>query len=185
MNSRTTLLTVPHSKKGFGSKRAARGKIYLDGEKLKSVRVTYKTTPLYPNSIDQNDVSIAEGEDQFTVLGEELVDYNFKETPSSPQFILYSLCSPEDVAIWHGVGYSGAAQLVKSYLLVRSACVRNTLIENLEKYNVVPKFPLQLNLIPKNMWVHPTYRNIDSSVGCVKDLKVLAKLGMKIEVLNF
>ena len=44
MKSRTTLLTIPHSTKGYGSKRAARGKIYFDGKKLKDVHVEYRTT---------------------------------------------------------------------------------------------------------------------------------------------
>jgi hypothetical protein len=56
--------------------------------------VTYKTTPLYPNAIDQNDVSIAKAEDEFTLEGEALTNYYFKKTPSSPQFFLYSLASP-------------------------------------------------------------------------------------------
>src|SRR3990170_6066181 len=51
MSKRTTLLTVPHSGKGFGSKRCARGRIYFDNSKLESVGVKYQTTMLYPNDI--------------------------------------------------------------------------------------------------------------------------------------
>src|SRR3972149_9387473 len=39
MKNLTTLLTVPHSPKGYASKRAARGRIYFDGAKLKNVKV--------------------------------------------------------------------------------------------------------------------------------------------------
>jgi hypothetical protein len=39
MTKRTTLLTVPHSKKGYGSKRAARGKIHFEDNKLLDVAV--------------------------------------------------------------------------------------------------------------------------------------------------
>ena len=34
MKNRTTLLTMPHSTKGFGSKRAARGKLHFENGKL-------------------------------------------------------------------------------------------------------------------------------------------------------
>ena len=125
IKSRTTLLTVLHSKKGYGSKRAARGKIYLDGTKLKSVKVSYRTTPLYPNAIDPKDVSIAKGEDEFKVDGEILVDYDYKKTPSSPQFFLYSLGSPENAALWHGIGAFGATQLLQSCLLYTSPSPRD------------------------------------------------------------
>ena len=53
------------------------------------------------------DIAVAECEDSFTVTGEKLGDYSFSETPSSPQFFLYSIGSPEDAAIWHGVGAFG------------------------------------------------------------------------------
>jgi hypothetical protein len=182
MKNLTTLLTVPHSKMGYGSKRAARGRIYFDGTKLKAVKVDYKTTPLYPNAIDPDDVSIAKGDDSFMVEGDKLANYNFKETPSSPQFFLYSLASPENAVLWHGIGAFGASELLKSYTTTRQACATNSLIGNLnEKYGINPKIPLQFNLVPKYMWFHPVHRNIDASIGCVKDLKFLADLGMKME----
>ncbi len=183
MKNRTTLLTVPHSKKGFGSKRAARGKIYFEGTKLKSIQVTYQTTPLYPNGVDPKDISIAKAEDKFTIEGDKLANYDFKETPSSPQFILYSLGSPEDAAIWHGIGESGAAQLVKSYTSMRLACAKDAMIKGIEKYGIVQKIPLQFNLVPANMWIHPIHRNIDASIGSVEKLEDLTKLGMRIECL--
>ena len=121
MKKRTTLLTVPHSEKGYASKRAARGRIRFEGTKLKNVQVKYKTSLLYPNGIDPEDISVAEADDEFEIDGDKLIDYDFRETPSSPQFILYSLVSPEQASLWHGIGEFGASQLVKSYTTIHLA----------------------------------------------------------------
>jgi len=182
MKNRTTLLTIPHSKKGYGSKRAARGKIYFDGTRLKSVKVGYRTTPLYPNAIDPEDVSVAEADDSFTVEGDKLTNYSFGETPSSPQFFVYSLGSPESAVIWHGIGAFGAAQMLKSYAAIRVVCETNPLFRNLkEQFAILVRIPLQFNLMPKHMWFHPIHRNIDASIGCIDNLQDLAKLGMRLE----
>ncbi len=184
MTKRTTLLTVPHSPKGYGSKRAARGRIYFDGSRLTGVNVKYKDTLLYPNAMDPQDVSVAKCEDSLTVPAEKLSDYSYTETPSSPQFFLYSLASPEDAALWHGVGAFGATQLLQSYSSVRAVCREGQLIKNLhQKYGVKVAVPLHLNLAPDAVWVHPVHRNIDASVGCVENLEDLARMGMKIEYL--
>jgi len=185
MAKRTTLLTVPHSKNGYGSKRAARGKLHFEGTKLKSVSVKYRTTRLYPNEIDPEDVSIAKAEDNFTVTGEELAEYSFSETPSSPQFFLYSLGSPENAVLWHGIGAFAAPKLLQSYMAVRESCRRGQLIRDLrQKYGVWSGVPLQFNLVPDYMWVHPVHRNIDSSIGCVENFADLARRGMKVEKLS-
>jgi hypothetical protein len=185
MTKRTTLLTVPHSTKGFGSKRAARGKLHFEGTKLKSVSVNYRTTRLYPNEIDPEDVSIAEAEDSFTVAGEKLADYSFSETPSSPQFFLYSLGSPEDAVLWHGIGAFAAPKLLRSYMSIRTSCRRGQPMKGLqERYGVKTDTPLQFNLIPEAMWVHPVHRNIDASMGCVEKLTDLVRSGMKLEQLS-
>jgi len=185
MTKRTTLLTVPHSKKGYGSKRAARGKIHFEDGKLLDVTVKYKTTKLYPNAIDTDDVAVAEADDSFTVAGEKLGDYSFSETPSSPQFFLYSIGSPEDAAVWHGVGAFGSSQLLHSYSSARRACREGKLIKNLnQKYNIKAELPLQFNLAPEGMWSHPVHRNIDASIGTVDDLPDLARRGMKLEYLS-
>lgn len=184
IKNRTTLLTIPHSQKGFGSKRAAKGKIYFDGKALKSVKVDYETTLLYPNAIDPADISIARADDHFIVDGSKLANYSYVETPSSPQFFLYMLASPENAALWHGIGAFGASQLVKSYITVRFACNRGTLIKNLkEKYGIYAEIPLQFNLVPEHMWAHPTHHNIDASIGCVANLSDLTQRGMKVESL--
>jgi hypothetical protein len=119
------------------------------------------------------------------VDGNLLTNYDFNETPSSPQFILYSLASPEDAVIWHGIGEFGASQLIKSYTHTRLLCSQDELIMNLyEKYDVKTKIPPQFNLIPDYMWVHPVHRNIDTSIGCVKNLEDLARMGMRLEHLS-
>jgi hypothetical protein len=184
MTKRTTLLTIPHSSKGYGSKRAARGRLHFAEAQLESVNVKYKDTLLYPNAMDENDVSVAKCSDNFNVPAEKLSNYSYSETPSSPQFFLYSLGSPEDAALWHGVGAFGAPQLLHSYSSVRNVCRSGQLIRNLEKYQARVAVPLHLNLAPDKVWVHPVHRNIDASVGCVQNLEDLAKMGMKIEYLK-
>jgi hypothetical protein len=185
MSKRTTLLTVPHSARGYGSKRAARGKIYFDGNGLESVSVKYQTTRLYPNAIYPDDVSIAQAKDNFTVTGDALADYSFAETPSSPQFFLYALGSPENAALWHGIGAFASPKLVQSYAAARNACRKGQLITGLaERYGVSLDVPLQFNLAPDCMWVHPVHRNIDASIGCVENLADLALMGMQLEHLS-
>ena len=185
MTKRTTLLTVPHSKKGYGSKRAARGKIHFNGTKLEDLSVRYQTTRLYANAIDPADVSIAQAEDNFTVPGEKLADYSFSETPSSPQFFLYSLGSPENAALWHGIGAFAAPQLLQSYASVRGVCRQGLMIRDLnEKSGVKTEVPMQFNLAPEGMWVHPVHRNIDASIGCIENPADLARMGMKLEYLS-
>jgi hypothetical protein len=184
MKSRTTLLTIPHSQKGYGSKRAVKGKIYFSETKLKNVKVNYETTPLYPNAMDPADVSVAVADDNFMVEGDKLENYSFGETPSSPQFFLYILASPENAALWHGIGAFGASQLVQSYVTVRLACSRDSLIRDLyEKHGVAKEIPLQFNLLPEYMWAHPVHHNIDASIGCVENLGEVARRGMRIETL--
>jgi hypothetical protein len=185
MSKRTTLLTVPHSKNGYGSKRAARGKLHFDDGKFLDANIKYKTTALYPNAMDPEDVSVAVCEDDFTVKSEQLADYDYAKTPSSPQFFLYSMGSPEDAAIWHGIGAFGASQLLKSYSSARNACKSGKLIRDLNaKYNVRLGVPLQLNMAVEGMWSHPVHRNIDASLGSVEDLPDLAHRGMRIEYLS-
>jgi hypothetical protein len=184
MKNLTTLLTVPHSPKGYGSKRAARGRIYFEGTQLEKVKVSYKTTLLYENEVDPSDVSVAKADDTFSVDGSKLGNYDFMETPSSPQFFLYSLASPEDAAVWHGIGVFGASELLKSYTTTRLACTRNQLINDLSgKFGFASRLPLQFNLSPKSMWYHPVRHNIDASIGCIKDLQFLEQLGLKVEFL--
>ena len=185
MSKRTTLLTIPHSAKGFGSKRAARGKLHFDDGNFLDATVKYKKTALYPNSIDPKDVAFAVCEDSFSVERQKLADYSYNETPSSPQFFLYSLGSPEDAAIWHGVGTYGATQLLQSYTSARHACIRGDLFKHLNsKYGVSLGVPLHFNMAASGMWTHPVHRNIDASLGSIEDLHVLTHRGMKMEYLS-
>lgn len=184
MKKLTTLPTIPHSQKGYGSKRAARGRVHFLNTALKDIKVKYQRTQLYPNAIDPEDVSIAEADDSFMVAGSKLTNYSFKKTPSSPQFALFSLASPEDSVVWHGIGAFGASKLLKSYVTIRAAHLRSILDDNLNKeFEIISQVPLQFNLVPDHMWFHPTHRNIDASIGCIEDLKNLADLGMRMELL--
>lgn len=185
MEKRTTLLTVPHSKKGYGSKRAARGKLHFDGSRLLSANVKFKTTPLYPNEVDPSDISIAKAEDEFTVPGEKLVDYSYEETPSSPQFLVYSIGSPEDAVVWHGIGTYAAPKLLQSYVSFHQKCENEQMVRNLtDIYSIKTAVPLQFNLTPESMWSHPKHHNIDASIGTIENLSTLARQAMKIEVLQ-
>jgi hypothetical protein len=119
------------------------------------------------------------------VDGEKFVNYSYKDTPSSPQFFLYSLASPEDAVLWHGIGAFGASELLKSYTTIRVACAKDLLIKGLkEKYGILYGIPLQYNLMPGHMWVHPVHRNIDASIGCVENHKDMADQGMRVERLQ-
>ncbi|MDR1992687.1 MAG: hypothetical protein LBQ98_04195 [Nitrososphaerota archaeon] len=184
MNKRSTLLTVPHSKKGYGSKRSARGKLHFENNRFHDATITYKTTVLYPNGIDPKDVAIAVCDDKFNVAGEKHADYNFSELPSSPQFFLYSMASPEDAAVWHGVGAFGSTQLLQSYTNARNACQAGRLIKDLSQtYHLNMHVPLQFNLCPESLWRHPIHNNIDASVGSIENLSDLTRWGMKLEYL--
>ncbi|MDR0373955.1 MAG: hypothetical protein LBI79_10510 [Nitrososphaerota archaeon] len=185
MNKRTTLLTVPHSKKGYGSKRVARGKLHFENGKFHNATITYKTTALYPNGVDPKDIAIAVCDDKFNIAGEQLADYSFAEMPSSPQFFLYSMASPEDAAVWHGVGVFGSSQLLQSYANARNACQAGRLIKDLNQtYHLNTKVPLQFNLVPENLWRHPIHNNIDASIGSIENLSDLTHWGMKLEYLS-
>lgn len=184
MSKKTTLLTVPHSKKGFGSKRAARGRLHFDDSHLVNVAVTYQDTLLYPNDIDAEDVAIAKCSDTFKVEAPKFSTYQFAETPSSPQFFLYSLGSPEDAALWHGVGAFASPQLLQSCAYIRNKCRQGLFNGLTTRFGVRGEVPLQLNLVPEGMWVHPLHHNIDASVGCVEKPLDLACMSMKIEHLS-
>lgn len=181
---KTLLLTVPHSPKGYGSKRAAQGNIVFKQNEFEQIKVHYKTTLLYANEVDVNetDVSVAKAEDDFCVDAGRMRDYDFSQTPSSPQFALYAALSPDDASIWHGIGVFGGVELIKSIISVRSACLRKEVLEGVSCRG--NKAPLQLNLVPGKMWRHPKYGNIDASVGCVQDLKSFVQSGICVEPLS-
>jgi len=185
IKKRTTLLTVPHSEKGYGSKRIVNGRLYFNDNELDGVKVKYTTKTLYPNAIDPEDVSIAKADASFIIDGSKLNNYDFNETPSSPQFFLYSLASPEDAVIWHGIGAFGASELVKSYTTLRNACATNSVFRNFhETFGFSVKLSLQFNLIPEKLWFHPVHRNIDASIGCVEKLHDLINIGIRMEYLQ-
>ncbi len=181
---KTLLLTVPHSPKGFGSKRAVQGSIAFKQDHFDHIKVQYKTTLLYANELDkeETDVSAARAEDSFAVEAEKIVNYDYSQTPLSPQFALYDVLSPEDTAIWHGIGVFGSMELIRSIVSVRSACLRKAVLGEVACRGNKP--PLQLSLLPDKMWRHPQYGNIDASVGCVQDLAGLMNTGIWVEPLS-
>ena len=181
---KTLLLTVPHSTKGFGSKRAAQGSIAFKQDSFDQIKVQYKTTLLYANELDkeETDVSVARADDTFTVEAEKIVNYDYSQTPSSPQFALYDALAPEDAAIWHGIGVFGGFELIRSIVSVRSACLRKIVLGEVACRGNKP--PLQLNLVPDRMWRHPKYGNIDAGVGCIQDLAGLVNTGICVAPLS-
>ncbi len=127
---------------------------------------------------------MAYAEDEFTVPGEKLVNYDFQETPSSPQFFLYSIASPEDAVVWHGIGSFAAPKLLQSYVSFHKKCEEEKMIGNLtHKYSLKTDVPLQFNLTPESMWRHPEHRNIDASIGTIENLSSIAQQAMTIELL--
>jgi hypothetical protein len=164
---KTLLPVVPHSGNGVGSKRAASGKLIFDNDEFRGIKVSYKPTLLYPNDVDASDVSIARACEDVSVEAKDIIDYNFKRTPASPQFALYSILSPEAAAVWHGVGPGGhqGAEIVKSYLSVHAAHSERAIFGGIPKpYKGVP---LQMDLCVDRMLRHPVHKNIDASIETV------------------
>jgi hypothetical protein len=173
IKKKTLLPAVPHSPRGYGSKRAAKGKLVFLNGTLATVRVHYQTTSLYPNMIDPNDLSLADCEDSFEVSAGSFTDYSYIETPSSPQFALYALLSPEDGSLWHGVGEYAGNEILRSYASVHSAFLKGQIFKDLKRSRLRENTPVMFNLDPGKMWTHPSHGNIDAGIGCVKDLRAL------------
>jgi hypothetical protein len=180
MKKKTLLPTVPHSPKGFGSKRSARGKLVFSNGTLAIIRVQYQTTSLYPNMADPNDLSFVRCKDDIELPASRLTDYQYKETPSSPQFALYALLSPEDGSIWHGVGEYEGNEILRSYASVRTAFMRNLIFEDVKSLRLRESAPVMFNLDPGKMWRHPTYGNIDAGIACLPDLSSLLSQEVKV-----
>jgi len=177
---KTLLPVVPHTSKGVGSKRAASGKLAFENTEFKGIKVSYRPTLLYPNDVDASDVSIAKACEDIYVEAPDIVEYDYTKTPASPQFVLYSILSPESAAIWHGIGVHQGAEIVKSYVSVHSAHSQGQIFPNISKpYRGIP---LQLDLVADKMLRHPTHGNIDASIGTV-DLGELLKRPMATRVL--
>jgi len=184
IKKKTLLLAVPHSLKGFGSKRCARGRIVFKGQSFSEIKVNYQTTKLYPNMADPNDVSVAVAEDSLELPAERFTDYSFSETPASPQFALYILLSPEDASLWHGVGEFAGSDFLKSYSSVQSAFLTNQILKEVKRPKLCEAPAVAFNLTPEKMWLHPVYKNIDTSIGCVSDLRAFLNMEMKVTSLS-
>jgi hypothetical protein len=172
-NRKTLLPAVPHSSRGFGSKRAASGRLVFENTSFKAIEVRYRPTLLYPNDVDPSDVSMAKACDNMLVDASDVVEYNFRKTPASPQFAIYSILSPESAAIWHGVGKQQGMEIVRSYYSVHYAHSNRLIFQDVPKTN--NGVPLQLDLVVSKMLRHPNYGNIDASVGTVNIPEILRK----------
>lgn len=178
----TLLPAVPHAPGGAASKRIARGTVLRDNGRLEGVSVRYTPGTLYPNEIDRRDVARAEATATVEVSWDRLRHFDFRETPASPQFALYMLLSPEDGAIWHGVGRYAGSQVVRSYTAARSACRDGEPFEGVS-LECSPD-PRQWDLVADTMLRHPVYRNIDASVSCVSRLSELLVGSLDLRVLS-
>jgi hypothetical protein len=159
---------VPHAPNGIASKRSVRGKLLVTDTAITGAELRYTTVPLYPNDVDPTDVAQAVADERFSVPAERLRDFDFRQTPASPQFALYMLASPEDGAIWHGVGQFAGTQVVQSYSALRKAFGQGGLFLEIE----LPRHPvtLQWDLVAQRMLVHPDHGNIDASVATAPGL---------------
>lgn len=178
---KTLLLTVPHSSSGLGSKKAGRGRLILEGEKFTGITVQYTTTPLYPNEIDPSDPATAQADEEVYVESSRILDYDYEVTPSSMQFAIYGMLSPEDAAIWHGIGEFQGEEVVKSYISVHEACVTEQLFSEMP----IPcrGTPSQFDLDGANLMRHPNHGNTDASIGTVPDLGALITKTTRLDVL--
>ncbi len=168
---KTLLPAVPHAPGKVASKRLARGKVVVDAERIDHVEVRYAPGPLYPNEVDKTDVAQAVGDGALTVDLAQLQEFDFRKTPSSPQFALYMLASPEDGAIWHGVGRYAGVQIIETYTAFHRACRDEPVFASVA--TDCPADPPQWDLVAEGMLAHPRWKNIDASVGTVENLAEL------------
>lgn len=164
MSAQTFLPVVPHAADGTSSKRLAHGRYSPGGPSPERLEVSYRSGRLYPNEVNRRDVSRATADDHVTVSWSDLASFDYRRTPVSPQFALYMLASPENGAIWHGLGVYGGSRIVDSYRALHHACAAG------EPFAGLPvecrPDPLQLDLVAAEMLRHPVYHNIDASVSC-------------------
>ena len=165
---KTLLPAVPHAPDKAASKRLARGKIIVNEERVERVEVRYGSGPLYPNEVDPEDVAHAAAQAAFSLEPSRFQEYDFAVTPASPQFAIYMLASPEDGAIWHGVGKYAGVQIVESYSAFHRAGHAGQPFFGVAVDG--PADPPQWDLVAEGMLVHPKWGNIDASVGCLDDL---------------
>ena len=175
---KTLLPAVPHAPDGAASKRLVRGKVVVDIDRLSKVEVRYGSGPLYPNEIDKGDTARGVADTEFEVDPGRLQSYDFRTTPASPQFALYMLASPEDGALWHGLGKYAGVQIVESYTTFHRACADGA------PFLGVPltcrSDPPQWDLVADGMLSHPKWGNIDASAHCVEDVAKLLPLHTRL-----
>lgn len=182
LKHKSLLPAVPHAQQGFGSKKAGRGKLEFENQLLKEVQVKYRPTFLYPNEVDKSDISVAKAHEDVTVAADRLRNYDSSQLLVSPQFALYATLSPENAAIWHGVGKYAGSEIVASYTSVQAAHATR------EMFSEIPKphlgIPAQFDLTAERMIAHPRFRNIDASVNCLEELTALLPLGTHLRTIQ-
>src|SRR5439155_23673142 len=149
------------------SKIYATSRLKFDKSALIEVEVSYDNCELYPNEVDPSDLSVVRANGHARVSREELVEYDFHQTRSSPQFALYLLSSPEGAAIWHGAGRSAGLELLRSYASVLTA-VRSNVLE-IDFPWILHQDRLHFDLTPELMLVHPKLNNVDASANCLPE----------------
>jgi hypothetical protein len=179
---KTTLPAVPHGPGGEASKRLVRGKVVVDGDRITDLEVRYQSGPLYPNEIDPADVARGEASAAFHVDPGRMQSYDFRTTPASPQFALYMLASPEDGAIWHGVGKYAGIQIVETYTAFHRASRATGRF--LDVPVDCPADPPQFDLVAEGMLCHPEWKNIDASIACVESLPSLLPRHTRLRTLT-
>ena len=179
---KTTHPAVPHGPGGEASKRLVRGKMVVDGDRIRDLEVRYQSGPLYPNEIDPADVARGEASTQFHVDPGRMQAYDFRATPASPQFALYMLTSPEDGAIWHGVGKYAGIQIVETYTAFHRAS--RPAGRFLDVPVDCPADPPQFDLVADGMLGHPEWKNIDASIACVDSLASLVPKHTRLRTLT-
>jgi hypothetical protein len=92
--------------------------------------------------------------------------------------------SPEDASLWHGVGEFAGSNLLKSYSSVQSAFLTNQILREVPRPKICQAPAIAFNLTPEKMWTHPVHGNIDTSLGCVSDLKAFLGKEMKVTCLS-
>jgi hypothetical protein len=181
-HNRTFLPAVLHGRDGSASKRIAKGQYLMRDGAPSSLRVTYSSGPLYPNEVDREDVAQARATATVEASWEELANFDYRKTPASPQFALYTLFSPAEGAIWHGVGTYAGSQIVRSYTALRHACGAAEPFEGV--FAGCRPDPLQFDLVAESMLRHPDFGNIDASVACVDDLERAVLGSTELRVLS-
>jgi hypothetical protein len=82
------------------------------------------------------------------------------------------------------VGAYAGSEILKSYSSIQTAFLSNQILEGVERPKICKKPAIALNLAPDTMWSHPTYGNIDASIGCIASFKTQTFRSMNVTSLS-